>query len=57
MTRMTGVVKTEAGAAVDASPGSGVEDATGKAEVVDATAKTRISSVAILSAATSKDGF
>jgi len=54
---MTGVVKTEAGAAVDASPGSGVEDATGKAEVVDATAKTRISSVAILSAANSKDCF
>ena len=54
---MTGVVKTEAFAAVDASPGSGVDEATGKAEVVDATAKTRISSVAIINAANSKDGF
>ena len=54
---MTGVVNTEAGAAVDESPASSVGDAVGKAEVVDATAKTRIGSVAIISLANSKEGL
>ena len=55
MTRMTGVVNTEAGDAVDASPASSVGDTTGKAEVVDAAAKTRIGSVAIISLANSRE--